>query len=89
MIASRFIHRRGRLCTRLVLAAALGFFLSLSGPPEAVAGPKPGTLSVPVVAQTPVASYWPVFLRSRTRMFQAAVVIMALGIFILTRGRWK
>jgi hypothetical protein len=92
MNASKPFRRQASLHAGLVLAATLGLALVLPDSTQATAC-QPACHHVatpaPVMGQATVGLSWPAFLRSRTRMFQAAVVIMGLGIFILTRGRWK
>jgi hypothetical protein len=70
----------------LVLAAALGFGAGSTALAQPLA---PATAAPPAaIAHRPFAG-WQSTFGSRTRIIQVATVALIVGIFILTRGRWR
>jgi hypothetical protein len=78
--------RRAPLRAALALGAVLG--LATAGPGPARAEAAPPAAPAPT-CRTPTFAGWQLFVGNRSRMIQVATVCMLIGIFILTRGRWK
>jgi hypothetical protein len=78
--------RRAPRRAAFALAAALAL---LAGSPAARAQASPPPAPGPVSCRPTFAGWQQLVLGNRSRMIQIATVIMVVGIFILTRGRWK
>jgi hypothetical protein len=88
--------------TTFVLAAMIGLLTAPPAPAQAAANKGQGqcvmavtgvasvpcSLSVVAAPALPLAN-WQLFVINRSRMIQMAVIFLAIGIFILTRGRWR